>query len=160
MSVTQHDCVRDFVAFITNSYEVQVVFLGQAEFGVAVCFAGVGADRLIHGKEDCPGTAIRLLDYDCGVTTAGTGDTEVTLHHRLTNRLCTGDLSCCIEIALTRAKGRVIRPRCYGTVGRHSRRKVFGSHIAAWSAAQLLDITPNPPLGALATEIIEDRPGR
>jgi hypothetical protein len=77
MSAAQDDCVRNLVAFVTYSDQVEVVFLGCLEFEVAVHLAGFGADRLPHAEEDRAGAAIRLLDHDRGVAAAGTGDRRV-----------------------------------------------------------------------------------
>ena len=93
MSAAQDDSIRNFIAFITYADQVQVVFLDCAEFGVAVCLAGVGADRLSHAEEDRASAAIRLLDYDRGVAAAGTGDTKFAFRYGLAGILGTRYLS-------------------------------------------------------------------
>ena len=61
---------------------------------------------------------VRFGDNDGGVTTAGAGDAEIALRHWLADMEGAGDLPRCIEIALTRAQGRGVRPRRHGPVGR------------------------------------------
>ena len=152
MSAAQDDCIRNLVAFVADADQVQVVFLGYGEFEVAVRLAGVGTDRLAHAKEDRMGAAIRLLDNDCSVAATGTGDAEFTFRPRLAGGLGTGDIPGCIKLTLACAQRRIVGACCDTPVGRYRGLQKLCGDIAARAAAQLLNIAPDPALGALAVQ--------
>jgi hypothetical protein len=100
--VAQNDGIWNFVAFVADSDEVEISLACRAELNLnrLTC---VGADGPAHTEEYRAGAAIRLLDDDRGVSTAGAGNAEFALHHRLAWMLRTRDVPGCVELTLASA---------------------------------------------------------
>ena len=57
-SAANDNGVRNFVAFVAYADQVQIVFPGCFEFGIAVSLTGIGTDGPAHAEEDCAAAAI------------------------------------------------------------------------------------------------------